>query len=172
MGSKEALKAHFVIDSSDNAARISSGTVSPQARLYICTGPPFMETPKRSKSLLEYPHHREPDKKEDNIRIYLPMDLNKDAILRRLDYISVVYEEAREDNETDFSVDVGMIISQLEIYDQIWFVRHMPKKGEHSREAKKLVAEIVSRLENIPDGGAESFPFELIDELKEEYLSD
>lgn len=124
------------------------------------------------KSLLEYPHHREPDKKEDNIRIYLPMDLNKDAILRRLDYISVVYEEAREDNETDFSVDVGMIISQLEIYDQIWFVRHMPKKGEHSREAKKLVAEIVSRLENIPDGGAESFPFELIDELKEEYLSD
>lgn len=58
-----------------------------------------------------------------------------------------------------------MIISQLEIYDQIWFVRHMPKKGEHSREAKKLVAEIVSRLENIPDGGAESFPFELIDEL-------
>lgn len=32
-----------------------------------------------------------------------------------------------------------MIISQLEIYDQIWFVRHMPKKGEHSREAKELV---------------------------------
>lgn len=124
------------------------------------------------KSLLEYPHHREPDEKEDNIRIYLPMDLNKDAILRRLDYIIVVYGEAREDNETDFSIDVGMIISQLEIYDQIWFVRHMPKKGEHSREAKKLAAEIVDRLEEIPDCGAECFPFELIDELKEEYLSD
>ena len=41
-----------------------------------------------------------------------------------------------------------------------------------NRVSKKLVAEIVSRLENIPDGGAESFPFELIDELKEEYLSD
>ena len=27
------------------------------------------------------------------------MDLNKDAILRRLDYIIVVYGEAREDNE-------------------------------------------------------------------------
>lgn len=65
-----------------------------------------------------------------------------------------------------------MIISQLEIYDQIWFVRHMPKKGEHSREAKKLAAEIVDRLEEIPDCGAECFSFELIDELKEEYLSD
>ena len=124
------------------------------------------------KSLLEYQLHREPDEKEDNIRIYLPMDLNKDAILRRLDYIIVVYGEAREDNESNFSIDVGMIISQLEIYDQIWFVRHMPKEGDHSREAIELVAEIVSRLEDIPDCGAECFPFELIDELKEEYLSD
>lgn len=124
------------------------------------------------KSLLEYQLYREPDEKEDNIRIYLPMDLNKEAILRRLDYIIVVYGEAREDNESNFSIDVGMIISQLEIYDQIWFVRHMPKEGEHSREAIELVAEIVSRLEDIPDCGAECFPFELIDELKEEYLSD
>ena len=124
------------------------------------------------KSLLEYPRHREPDEKEDNIRIYVPMDLNKDAILRRLDNIIELYGEAKEDNEIEFSIDVGMIISQLEIYDQIWFVRHMPKKGEHSREAKELVTEIVARLENIPDGCAECFPFELIDELKQEYLTD
>lgn len=124
------------------------------------------------KSLLEYPRHREPDEKEDNIRIYVPMDLNKDAILRRLDNIIGLYGEAREDNEIEFSIDVGMIISQLEIYDQIWFVRHMPKKGEHSREAKELVTEIIARLEDIPDGCAECFPFELIDELKQEYLTD
>lgn len=68
-------------------------------------------------------------------------------------------------------IDVIESLTNPIVYKQ-WFVRHMPKKGEHSREAKKLVAEIVSRLENIPDGGAESFPFELIDELKEEYLSD
>ena len=59
------------------------------------------------------------------------MDLNKDAILRRLDNIIELYGEAREDNEIKFSIDIGMIISQLEIYDQIWFVRHIPKKGEH-----------------------------------------
>lgn len=91
---------------------------------------------------------------------------------RRLDNIIGLYGEAREDNEIEFSIDVGMIISQLEIYDQIWFVRHMPKKGEHSREAKELVTEIIARLEDIPDGCAECFPFELIDELKQEYLTD
>lgn len=48
----------------------------------------------------------------------------------------------------------------------------MPKKGEHSREAKELVTEIIARLEDIPDGCAECFPFELIDELKQEYLTD
>ena len=100
------------------------------------------------------------------------LDLVAARVARRLDNIIGLYGEAREDNEIEFSIDVGMIISQLEIYDQIWFVRHMPKKGEHSREAKELVTEIIARLEDIPDGCAECFPFELIDELKQEYLTD
>ena len=84
------------------------------------------------KTLLELPPDREPDKKEDNIRIYIPMDLNRDAILRRLDRVIYQYGEANEDNEMEFGTDVEMILSQLEIYDQIWFVRHMPEEGEHS----------------------------------------
>lgn len=80
--------------------------------------------------------------------------------------------EATEENEMEFSIDVSMIISQLEIYDRVWFLRHMPKKGEHSQEAKELVRVIITRLEEIPDGCAECFPFETIDELKQEYLSD
>ena len=124
------------------------------------------------KALLEYPQHREPEEQSDNVRIYIPMDLNREAILRRLDRVIVQYGEATEENEMEFSIDVGMIISQLEIYDRVWFIRHMPKKGEHSQEAKKLVREIITRLEEIPDGCAECFPFETIDELKREYLSD
>lgn len=124
------------------------------------------------KTLLEVAPDREPDKKEDNIRIYVPMDLNRDAILRRLDRVIYQYGEANEGNEMEFSTDVKMIISQMEIYDQIWFVRHMPEKGEHSREGKKLVKEIVERLEEIPDGCAEYFPFEIIERLKKEYLGD
>lgn len=124
------------------------------------------------KTLLELPPNREPDKKEDNVRIYIPMDLNRDAILRRLDRVIYQYGEANEDNEMEFSTDVGMILSQLEIYDRIWFVRHMPEEGEHSREGIELVKKIVERLEGIPDGCAECFPFEMIDELKREYLED
>ena len=68
--------------------------------------------------------------------------------------------------------DVEMLISQIEIYDQIWYVRHIPKDGEHSMEARDLVEEFIAKLEEIPDGGAECFPFEVIDRLKEEYLGE
>ncbi len=113
---------------------------------------------------------KEPEDKEDNVRIFVPMDINREAILRRLRLLIDHYEEANEDNEMDFSCDVSMLISQIEIYDQIWYVRHMPKEGKHSAEAIVLVKEFISLLEEIPDGCAESFPFEIIDELKEEYL--
>ncbi len=61
-------------------------------------------------------------------------------------------------------------ISQIEIYDQVWYVRHMPDEGDHSQEAKDLVKDFVKRLEEIPDGCAECFPFDTIEELKKEYL--
>ncbi len=122
------------------------------------------------KSLNGYRVGTEPERENDNVRIYVPIDLNKEAILRRLDRIKNQYEEANEENEFEFGTDVDMLISQVEIYDQIWTVRHMPEEGGHSEEAKELVREFIARLEDIPDGCAECFPFETIDELREEYL--
>ena len=46
----------------------------------------------------------------------------------------------------------------------------MPEGRRHSKEAVDVIREFVKKLEEIPDGCAETFPFELIDELKEEYL--
>ena len=122
------------------------------------------------KSVNGYRTGTDPEKKNDNIRIYVPIDLNKEAILRRLDCIINQYGEANEENEFEFGTDVDMLISQIEIYDQVWSVRHVPDEGDHSAEAKELVREFIAILEDIPDGCAECFPFETIDELREEYL--
>lgn len=113
-----------------------------------------------------------PDEELDNIRIYVPLDLNRNAILRRLDSVIYHYGETNEENELDFSMDVEMIISQIEIYDQVWFGRHMPENERHSREVKTLVREFIKKLEEIPDGCAERFPFEIIERLREEYLEE
>ena len=124
------------------------------------------------KYLFDYSERiKEPEAAEDNVRVYVPLDINREAILRRLRLLISQYQEANEDNEMHFSRDVDMLVSQIEIYDQIWYVRHMPKEGKHSVEAISLVKDFIILLESIPDGCAESFPFETIDELREEYLS-
>ncbi len=83
---------------------------------------------------------------DDNIRVYLPMDICRSAVLRRLSDIISRYDHAAEENELDYSYDVNMLISQIEIYDQIWFVRHTPNQGRHSTEAVDLVKEFVKKL--------------------------
>lgn len=116
------------------------------------------------------------DDKPDNIRIYVPMDINKDAILRRLSDLVGKYKQANDGNESDFSCEVGQLVSQIEIYDQIWTVREMKQsvinsKGRrHSLRTRELVTAFVKALEEIPDGCAECFPFEMIDNLRGEYL--
>ncbi len=107
----------------------------------------------------------------DNVRIYAPIDLNRKAILRRLDRIIASYGEANEGNEMEYDSDVSMLVSQIEIYDQICYVRHTSSENSHSDEGVSLVKEFVARLEAIPDGCAECFSFELIDKLKREYFS-
>ena len=47
----------------------------------------------------------------------------------------------------------------------------MPDNGNHSEEAISLVKDVISRLKDIPDGCAECFPFDIIEELKREYLA-
>ena len=104
--------------------------------------------------------------------MYVPIDLNRKAILRRLDDIIMRYDEANEENESDFMFEVERLISQIEIYDQVWFVRHMPEDRKHSAEAEMLVKDFIAALEEIPDGCAETFPFELIEDLRREYFPD
>ncbi|WP_298528344.1 hypothetical protein [uncultured Ruminococcus sp.] len=107
---------------------------------------------------------------DDNIRVYLPMDICKSAILRRFADVISRYGPATEANEMDFSYDVNTLISQIEIYDQVWFVRHCPKHDRHSAEAIELVKEFVVKLEDIQVNDAVFFPYDTINELKKEYL--
>lgn len=111
-----------------------------------------------------------PEGEPDNIRIYVPLDLNAEAILRRLDYIIAKYEEASDANEFHFSSEAYALVNQIEIYNQIWSVRNMESTDKCSENAKSLVEKFVEKLEAIPDVCAECFPFELIDELREDYL--
>ena len=64
------------------------------------------------------------------------------------------------------------IVYQLEVYDEIWRDRLSLEEGKHSEYAIKLAKKIIDKLEDIPDHCAECFPFETIENLTDEYLSD
>lgn len=108
------------------------------------------------------------DQSPDNVRVYVPLDISHSAVMRRLHAVIQKYGEANEENEFSFEAEVCMLISQIEIYDQIHYVRS-GMEGKHSEEAINLIRDFVDQLKEIPDGCAELFPFELIDELEEEY---
>ena len=107
---------------------------------------------------------------KDNIRVYVPLDLSQEAILRRLDDVIARYREATEENELAFESDTDMLIHQIEVYDQIWLARRGSEMGKHSREGLALVRLFLKRLGEIPDCCAERFPFEMMELLEDEYL--
>lgn len=117
---------------------------------------------------------REPEDETDNRRVYVPIDLNKKAFLRRLEHVLSKYPDITWRNESNVYAEVQKIISLIEIYDQLWFVREGNFKTDengmicgHSRHATEVIQEFISRLETVDT--CEDFPYNIIDELKKEY---
>ena len=111
----------------------------------------------------------------DNVRIYVPIDINADAIMRRLHLLFVTMDYPTEDNESAYSFAVRRIISQLEIYDQVCVTRNFENSVQkelggvrHSREGIELARRIADYLEE-NDGTAELFPWDEIEKLRKEF---
>lgn len=112
---------------------------------------------------------------DDNVRIYVPMDLNADIIMWQLYSLHGSLGYPTEKNESAYISGVRKVISQLEIYDQVWAARKLDEtvqKGEggarHSQQGIELAKQIVKYLE-CNEGDAESFPYDEVEELREEF---
>ena len=112
---------------------------------------------------------------DDNVRIYVPMDLNADGIMCRLYALYALLGYPAESNESAYYSGVRKIITQLEIYDQVWAVRKAEESVQkenggviHSRKGIELAAKIVKYLED-NEGAAECFPYNEENELREAF---
>ena len=111
---------------------------------------------------------------KDNVRVYVPMDLKAENILYQLRSLFEMLGSPSWENESAYTLETGKIIAQLEIYDQVWAARgHHDKASNepgviHSREGIDLARKIVAYLED-KDGTADSFPYDLIDDLRREF---
>lgn len=112
---------------------------------------------------------------DDNVRIYVPIDLNADYIINRLRDILASFGSPSENNESVLTVEVGKLVAQLEIYDQVWTVRNLknayrntPEGALHCSQGKELAQKFIDVLmEN--EGTGDSFPYSIVNELREEF---
>ena len=105
---------------------------------------------------------------KDNVRIYIPLELNRAAILRRLYDVYDRYGFLTEANESNIRREVSVLISQTEIYDQVWLERDGDCGNNHSQKATEVVKDMLAVLIE-KEGCGETFPYEIIEELQREY---
>ena len=71
-------------------------------------------------------------------------------------------------NETDFSIEVKRLLKETDLYKSQWDLRdRLPDRPIQVDEEMHNLN--IAKLKGIPDGGAELFPFELIDTLGHVY---
>ena len=109
---------------------------------------------------------------DDNVRIYVPMDLNLENIMWQLRSVYELLGYPTESNEFLYSIEVRKLISQLEIYDQVCVTRKVGQVVQkedggvrHSQQGIKLARKMIEYLED-NEGSAECFPYDEVEELK------
>ncbi|GEM_PF-589748 len=106
---------------------------------------------------------------DDNVRIYLPKDINSKSILADLNHLYTQFGDVGENNEEYYSCEVRKPIRFLEIYDSILLENHEIETVQtddkvHTKLAQDTTQEMVKiMMEN--QGWAELFPYEECEQL-------
>ena len=87
----------------------------------------------------------------------------------------VSFGNPTEENESALTAEVGKLVSQLEIYDQVWTVRDLknayrnsPEGALHCLQGKELAPKFIAMLmEN--EGAGDSFPYNIVNGLREAF---
>lgn len=103
------------------------------------------------------------------------MSEESQTVIYRLNRIISMCGLATERNESDFSEAVRELLEEAGLYKDEWsWHAKRPKEsisltGSDSSEKRNLLIHVIAKLKGIPDGGAELFPFDLIDTLGQVY---
>ena len=106
----------------------------------------------------------------DMIRVYVPLDISTQLITIRIYEIYDRLGYPTDSNEFDYWYEIGRLITQLEIYDQVMMKRGEPinPKTQHSEAAITTAIKMIEKL--LEDTGtAEMFPYNCVEEIKEKF---
>lgn len=132
--------------------------------------PMFINAPELSDRV--YPGDDYPvSEQSDMIQVYVPLDISAQLITIRLYEIYDRLGYPTESNEFDYWYEIGRLITQLEIYDQVMIKRGEPINPEtqHSLAATETAVKIIEKLTK-ESGTAETYPNDRVEDIKEKLL--
>ena len=100
--------------------------------------------------------------------MYVPLIINKERLIQKLRELMAMFGDCDFDNETDYKVETDKLIRQIEVFDELVKKEAGIDTG-HSKEAVELAREFAEVLMMITDDGGETYPYEEILELSQEY---
>lgn len=110
---------------------------------------------------------------EDNVRIYVPMDINQEQILFKLESIFDELGELTWRTESDYAVRVWQLMTLLKVYDQSLIAQgSFPTVQTGETVHSKLAIETAKKMCRIlirNEGTGDTFPYDEIAELSQEY---
>ena len=108
-------------------------------------------------------------KREEHPPVYYKIEVSPELILTRLRRLEMIYHMATESNEYCISEDVQHLTEQIAAWDRT-MKRRDSIKAKHHPETIAFMREFIKALEEFPNGGAELFPFEMIEKLTKDYF--
>lgn len=104
---------------------------------------------------------------DDNVRVYVPLDLSYGTLYEELFLIIKRYDgSATFKNEGDFCCDIDRWFKRLEIYDRVRFVRDRNAiEKNHCDKAVELGQLAVKELADCDNDG-DYFPHNMIEEIE------
>ena len=107
-------------------------------------------------------------KQPETYTVYVPLIINKERIIHKLRELMAMLGDCDLDNETDYKVETDKLIRQIEVFDELVKKEAGIDTG-HSKEAVELAREFAEVLMMMTDDGGETYPYEEILELGQEY---
>ena len=115
-----------------------------------------------------YREIEEAKRQPETYTVYVPLIINKERVIQKLRELMERLGDCDYRNETEYKIETDKLIRQIYAFDEL-IKQESGIDSRHSKEAVELAQEFVEVLMMMTDDDGETYPYEEILDLSQEY---
>ena len=115
-----------------------------------------------------YREIEEAKRQPETYTVYVPLIINKERVIQKLRELMERLGDCDYRNETEYKIETDKLIRQIYAFDEL-VKQESGIDSRHSKEAVELAQEFVEVLMMMTDDDGETYPYEEILDLSQEY---